>query len=358
MSKLHIFLEFLFLSLALGFQQKAFEGSRSVTSAKNGITRNKSSSSPIVMKNGEGDRRFKKSMARRANVNSRLHITTETAPVGIGKSISSLPNRVLAQGKRQIWSNFQLNLSDSIATPALLKARNASLVAAALNYGSAEIELERYHLYCKLRQELGNLVKSRGVKCAPPLLSFERWQFECMCAQEEQGANGAAKDPLFPHVPDYLEPQLIDDLSRIGLSRRDAADVSREMMRQSCASAARLAARHEEAHGLVDTVDVTPVTNRHNVDLKLGPAARDRFKVNHEHVAKLRTLWARSRAESLSCTHPPGAAAEPTLDGCDAESRRFRRDLFRLLVRYQARRGVPFCHTSAEQKWPQGTRAF
>jgi hypothetical protein len=293
-----------------------------------------------MMKNVRGSRETNPNK-NRANVNSRLHITTEVKPLGIGESVASVPNRVFAQGKRQIWANTSWAIRTAEVSTAVSAARRASLAAASLIREQADLELQRYTLFCSLRLELGDLIKSKGVNSVPPLLAFERWQFECKCAEELQFPLRKTKDPLFPQVPDYQEPQLLDDLRRIGLTGVDAADIAKKLMQRSCESAQTLSGLLDKATDASSPLDVFPVINRHNVDLKLGPDGRARFKVNHEHVVKLRALWTAGRpaAAASVAALPPGAAGAAAsaalLQGDDSDARQFRQDLFRLLARYQ-----------------------
>ena len=71
-------------------------------------------------------KRTAKRAAKRANVKDRLHISTEIAPLGIGDSIASVPNRVLSQGKRQIWANASWTLKSTKLITAVMKARGES----------------------------------------------------------------------------------------------------------------------------------------------------------------------------------------------------------------------------------------
>ena len=335
-----------FITTIYGFHNRVFHGGIPDPSLNNGLKSNKSRRTSLIVIRKTEKSLEPDSNKNRANVNSRLHVTTETAPLGIGKTVASVPNRVLAQGKRQIWANTTWAIQTTEALTAVAEARKASLAAASVICENPEIEFQRYNFFCALRQELGILVKSKGVNSVPPLLAFERWQFECKTAEELQPPIQEFRDPLFPQVPDYVEPQLVDDLCRIGLRRADAADVAGRMMRRSCELARSLSRMRDATRtSAAAPLDVVPMVNRHNVDLRLGQDGRVKFKVNHEHIAKLRTLWANSRPGAGGSVPPAGAGAgaessAAMLVGEDAEARQFRHDLFRLLARYQARLGV------------------
>ena len=216
----------------------------------------------------------------RANVQKELHIITKAPVIGLGDQVKRIPNRSLGQGKRKIWcENIEsLELSSPFIKSALDTERRN-------DYGSvnAEVELNRYKAYNHLRKFFSATVKTVS-KSNPPLMAFERWQF-----QNKLSHKGGQVDPLLPSVSDSIDPGLVLDLKRIGLTKNLAEEIALSVSRESARLALSLVQSSNSRNSCAPVVLV--VKNKHNVDLKLSTDNKTSFKINHEHVIKMKAIW-------------------------------------------------------------------
>ena len=105
---------------------------------------------------------------------SKLHKLAPTSATGIGQKIATLPNRVLAQGKRCIWAGP----GAALKVPRMLRDQSALsgnvLLERAATRPLPSTEALRAGAIFKLRKQLNSLCRGR----APPALAFERWLFD------------------------------------------------------------------------------------------------------------------------------------------------------------------------------------
>lgn len=213
------------------------------------------------------------------------------------------------------------------------------------------VELARYQACKRLRRRFYSLCMDIGGG-APPVMAFDRWVARCKLEREEaaiQAASaGSEVEPLLP-VPDAAPRAaegLIKDLRRTGvLSAEQAANIFSKLATVAKKALTELAAVEGDAEG---GADVQIQERGATLRLSLRGAPKLFVEVQRSHFEKLRFLHAR-HSRRLAATDAPSAPALGALgasgascgSGADARaatasSAHFLRDVFCMLVRYEA----------------------
>lgn len=275
-------------------------------------------------------------ISQSAHVHGVSHVPTAVEPTGAGKVAAAIPNRELAQGKRVIWDNSAIDMvvADERLRWELQGARKLSIDEYHLMPASPALEVMRLEAYANLRTWLIDSCMKEA-RSPPPLLAFERWQFEAKAAEDEE--RHRRTDPLLPSSSRFKAKGLCNDLTRIvGMKSPMAESIASGLQRQSAAEAARL--KIVASADLVATsLEIAIVRNRHNLDLQRmvgGAAAGPKCKLNYEHEAKLRALWSRYRVRV--------GDSETSIEGEGDQERAFVANVYCLLSRYQTLGGHGF----------------
>lgn len=220
----------------------------------------------------------------------------------------------LGQGKRSIWIGEERS--------AFCSGGRRRYEGTLATTQMAAKELHRATVIGKLRKRL---VKMCG-NTPPPLLAIERWLLNSLECRRTEPSN----DPLFGGLcfkgQNFSKSSIVRDLIRSSVSEkralhiaRDLHGYARELMRGG------FSPRKDEIQG-----SVLYVKHRHSLDVRFGKKSGKVLKLNHEHDAKLRSLWKIAHGKSV-------------------DEAQYRIDLYCLLSRYFCIQGHGFQAACPEQ---------
>jgi len=272
----------------------------------------------------------------------KLHVTTSVASTGLGEIAAGKANRVLGQGKREIWQGVQAPSTTQQTTAAVdedevdvadpkaplskgqkkrlqqkrAKARQAA--AAALENTTAEGSTDMAvnaagaspsPMAEELRvRQMKLLQKGFLQSCThhpPPVMTFERWLLGNIPRVPKAAA---ARDPLLPAGTAKSEYEksadqfLLADLSRGSMPRPQALQVLQQLRQASNDASSSLRASVQPTGDWI----VDAVCHKHSWDVKLmeGGVEKRLLKLNHEHYDKLFALWNHAKKQSAQQTAP------------------------------------------------------
>ena len=310
---------------------------------------------------GEGEvaRRSFKGLKRVATVGP-LHKGTKAAERAEVRAEAAKEARgqPLGQGRRKIWAGVASDARGGGTPAAAASGRTTTTGAGATEEVSEKVlgaELARCRALGVLRKFFEKLVREDahggspaqgaeggGPTGVPPVMAFERFHLSAMRECEEGGhgasggraGEGVPRDPLLPQCPPrWTEPGLVADLVRARHTEASARRIA-EAVANKCAS---LASDVAGGWGFGE-VRVEIKRHKHTCDVvnsaALGPKDPGALlKLNHEHLAKLWSMW--HAARGVAVPELPAEEEDAGAEGlplpqawCDA--------VWRMLLRYHA----------------------
>jgi hypothetical protein len=292
---------------------------------------------------------------KRANIRQELHKVT-LAPT-TGKGNAAAKGHKVQTGKRaKIW--------DSEVRTALQPQLKKDATQKALTPHSPLVEDFRHVCVSKLRAKLQALcARTNNVV---PLMAWERWQSsskleEQLACSKKKGATLA--DFILPEDAKRVDQGLVDDLVRASMEPEEARKVVVELTQASAQLVLEISALKKRTHqsgarekskgkgklggkgggsGQRDAT-VVIVQHKHTFDVSLGKKSKRLLKLNTQHYAKLRELFARHTVQGTADNEGAGAAAtaKTPLESdskapVEIDEKTFQICLFNMLSRYNA----------------------
>ena len=294
---------------------------------------------------------------------TKLHAPTRATSTGIGIRTSAIPNRVLGQGKRQIWIGIEQariireNCSDYAYVgddPWQLNNRGDLSVR-------PRAEGCRAAALIKLRK---SLVALSGAT-SPPALAFERWLLDSLLTESIKSSN----DSLLSSTPtanvtlsspvlgplcqavDLTCSTIVSDLVRASMSQAKAVHIAQTLQGEAQEALCMIQDIYSSASQTLpptsscSSSNVIVAKHRHTLDIQLlGSNTRRLLKLNHEHYGKLRSLWDLTH-ETARQKNRDSSNVSVSNDSCidnGNDDERFHADLFVLLSRYFSLQGHGF----------------
>jgi phosphorylated CTD-interacting factor 1 len=269
-----------------------------------------------------------------------LHKHTAVAATGIG-SAAAQGHKLLTGKGAKIW--------DSQVRSEFSKRGDSHVIV------SPTVEEFRYTCATKLREKLNSLVGTYNDGLGPPQMSWERWQSssklaELVACRKRKG--GKLIDHILPEDGNIVDEGLVEDLIRIFIPESMARNMAVEMAKASAETVTEVVAlqrrvkkKSKNKHAK-PPVPVCVVEHKHSFDVMLGEKAKRLLKLNTQHYAKLRELFARHNSTTGKAKEGAGEAGEvvsTTPDGAEEEGgarvideAKFHSCLFTMLSRYNA----------------------
>ena len=212
-----------------------------------------------------------------------------------------MPNRALSQGSRKIWTEDIPAIENELLKYSVYERYKKLREYYEGNKPHPNSEILVYQSYQKLKEHFHSVIKS-STKSPAPLMAFERWQFSSKLAQEKRllaSTSRVCDSALFITDPEYVDDGLIQNLKRVGIQDSDAHQISAKLSMFSIQMAEKIS-EFLKYNKTSDSPNVIAVKkNKHNIDLLHKDSSKLQFKVNYEHLKKLRMLWELARRSIL-----------------------------------------------------------
>eukprot|EP00163_Fabomonas_tropica_P028418 TRINITY_DN577_c0_g2_i1.p1 TRINITY_DN577_c0_g2~~TRINITY_DN577_c0_g2_i1.p1 ORF type:complete len:481 (-),score=63.84 TRINITY_DN577_c0_g2_i1:434-1876(-) len=288
-----------------------------------------------------------------------LHKSTNVTETGLGTKVAKA-QKVLV-GKR-VWEPrartlFEIEGQDVLARICQRDVHLASAGSQEEGRGKGgsmplvdpNIEYQRWRRFTSLRKLYQSLCRKINVD-PPPVMSFERWHFSAHT--REATRSSPCVDPLIPHPPDkdIVEPCLVQDLERCGVTNEQARQLVTTLAQESRVRALEMQAMMQSppssSHGAKakkagkgknkskkggsgkNRGDVIVTSHKHTLDVSLRGTQKI-LKLTAIHHKKLRALYDRERERR-------GIKSGNDDDDDDDDEIQFNQALYCLLTRYHA----------------------